>query len=80
MVALNKIRRNLDMANPATQNAPVKGLVVFVCDDLSQSEIMKLEPILLTETQYNNVLAGTATLTLTVASDENAIKSAQLTI
>jgi len=68
------------MANPTTQNAPVKGLLVLVCDDISQSEIMKLEPILLTETQYNNVLAGTQSLTLTVEEDENEIKSASLAI
>jgi len=68
------------MANPETQNSPVKGLVVFVCDDLSQSEIMKLEPILLTETQYNNVLAGSTTLTLSVEIDENSIKSAKLAV
>jgi len=66
------------MANPATQNSPVKGLVVFVCDDLSESEIMKLEPILLTETQYNGVLAGTQDLTLSVQVDENDIKSAMI--
>ena len=67
------------MANPTTVNNPgTKGLVVFVCDDKSESSVMKLEPILLAETPYNNVLAGTTTLTLTVVEDENGIKSAEL--
>lgn len=64
----------------ATQNAPVKGLLVLVCEDIAQSEIMKLEPINLTETQYNNVLAGSTTLTLTVVTDDDGIKSAELSV